>query len=405
MKKIALINSVCGYGSTGNIVIDLCNKIDKSNMQGHIFYGFHKTNYKSATKFSSDIYVKLNILKTRLFGKHSFYSKFATKKLIRLLKEYNPDLIHINQVHGHYLNIPILFNYIEKENIPIVWTMHDCWPITGHCAHFEYINCEKWKKGCYDCPQLLSYPVSLIFDRSKVNWKDKNKYFNKPNNMNIICPSEWLASIIKQSFLNSYPIKTINNGIDLTIYKPVNIDKLRKEFGLEDEFIVLGTRGKWFDPINKKHTLELISKMPDDIRIVLLGVKKSEINNLPNNLIGVPYTSDKKLLSKYFSLADVFINLTLEDTFPTINIESLACGTPIVTFDSGGSPEIIDKKTGVVVDKGNFEKVLSAINKIKNSDVNYKTNCRERAEKLYRNTECYNKYIRLYTELMSNSSK
>jgi len=199
MIKIAQINSVCGHGSTGRTTRDLADRINMADMDCRIFYGVKDCNYENSYKFISFFGVKLHILQTRLLGKHAFYSRLATKRLVRKLKEYKPDAIRLDQVHGHYLNIPILFDYFSKSKIPVVWTMNDCWAVTGHCAHFEKVGCEKWKTGCFECPQLHEYPISLIFDRSKESWRDKNIYFNKPENITFVCPSKWIESVLRQS--------------------------------------------------------------------------------------------------------------------------------------------------------------------------------------------------------------
>ena len=178
MKKLIQINSVCGHSSTGRTTLDLAYMAESQGFDSYVFYGLRGTDYSNGIRFNSEWDVKTHILKTRFLGKHAFYSRRATQKLIKLLKNVQPDIIRLGQIHGHYLNVPILFDYLAESGIPVIWTLHDCWAMTGHCAHFTSIKCEKWKTGCFKCPQLKAYPKSLIFDRSKESWRDKKFFFN-----------------------------------------------------------------------------------------------------------------------------------------------------------------------------------------------------------------------------------
>lgn len=394
--KIVQINSCYGVGSTGKIAEGISKILTENNVENYIFYATGKSA-ENAFKMESKLYMKFNILKTRLFGKHGFYSQFATLKMLKKLDRINPDVIHLHNIHGHYVNIKMLFNYIKKNNIKVVWTLHDCWAFTGHCAHFDYSGCNKWKTGCNNCASLKDYPVSWFFDRSKSSYNDKKKLFTGVKDLTIVTPSEWLGNLVRQSFLKDYPVKVINNGIDLESFKPTDSD-FRKQNKLEDKFVIMGIA---FDIVGKKGGKYLveISKRLKNCYVVIVGLGKNE--NLPQNVITIPRTNSKEELAKIYSMADVFVNPTLEDTFPTVNLEALACGTPIVTFDTGGSPESVDEKVGCVAEKYNLDDLIEKILEIKNNTKEvYKENCINKATKFYNESEKFKEYLFMYNKNM-----
>ena len=271
IKKVAQINSVCGNSSTGRTTYDLAVTFKRAGLESRVYYGVRSTDYSDAVRFTNTFEVKLHVLKTRLLGKHAFYSKIATKRLVKLLKEFNPDVIRLGQVHGHYLNVPVLFKYFNECKVPVVWTLHDCWSMTGHCAHFSHVKCDKWKTGCYHCPQKKSYPKSLIFDRSKAGWRDKNKFFNLPRNITLVAPSQFIADVAAESFLHNHKIVTIYNGVDTDIFKPTDNMERTENLGIaSDAFVVLGMAGKWFLDQNKARAQSIIEALKD-VTFVLIG--------------------------------------------------------------------------------------------------------------------------------------
>lgn len=393
--KVVQINSCFGNGSTGKIAEGVMNVLDEKNIENYAFYGAGNSENKKAFKMNGKLYLKFNILKTRLFGKHGFYSHFATFRMIKKLKKTTPDVIHLHNIHGHYINVKMLFKYIKKNNIKTIWTLHDCWSFTGHCSHFDYCGCEKWKKGCFNCPEKLSYPVSWIFDRSKTLYKEKKKAFCGVEDLTIVTPSIWLKDLVKQSFLKDYPVKVINNGIDLNAFKPVETD-IRKEYNIENDFVVMGIAFALNNRKGGKYIVDVATKMPN-IKFVIVGLKTEE--ELPENVIVLPKTNSKEELAKIYSMADVFLNPTLEDNFPTVNLEALACGTPVITFETGGSPESVSEDVGIVVQKGNVDELCNAIIGIKIKTKEYYTkNCVEKAKKMYDEKEKFLEYIRIYGE-------
>lgn len=393
--KVVQINSCFGNGSTGKIAEGIMNVLDEKNIENYAFYGAGTSKNKKAFKMNGKLYLKFNILKTRLFGKNGFYSHFATFRMIKKLKKITPDVIHLHNIHGHYINVKMLFKYIKKNNIKTIWTLHDCWSFTGHCAYFDALNCNKWKLGCERCIGKKTYPVSWIFDRSKTLYKEKKKAFCGVEDLTIVTPSIWLKDLVKQSFLKDYPVKVINNGIDLNAFKPVDSD-IRKEYNIENDFVVMGISFTLNDRKGGKYIVDVATKMPN-IKFVIVGLKTEE--KLPENVIVLPKTNSKEEMAKIYSTADVFLNPTLEDNFPTVNLEALACGTPVITFETGGSPESVSEDVGIVVQKGNVDELCNAILGVKIKTKEYYTkNCVEKAKKMYDEKEKFLEYIRIYGE-------
>ena len=392
--KIVQINGVCGQGSTGRIAQSISEVASENSIENYIFYGIGTSEYPLAERIESNLYLKLNILKTRIFGKHGFYSQTATRRLLKRLDEIDPDIIHLHNIHGHYLNVKLLFNYIKKHNIKTIWTLHDCWAYTGHCAYYDFAKCDKWVTGCYNCSQKHAYPTSMIFDRSKSVYTQKKELFTGVNDLILVTPSEWLANDVRRSFLKDYPVKVINNGIDLKRFA-VRDTSLKEKLGLSDKKIILGICFELYDRKGGKYLVALSKLLQPDEHIVILGLQTQE--KLPENITVLPKTNSVEELAEIYSMADVFANTTLEDNFPTVNIESLACGTPIVTFDTGGSAEIIDETTGYKVEKGDVEAMYQKIKLILEKDRNiYRESCRNRAENLYSEKDKFNEYIELY---------
>ncbi len=398
MKKLALINSVCGFSSTGRITLDIAQLAEKQGFSPYVFYGLRKTAYKNAVRFNTDLDVKLHVLKTRLLGKHAFYSKGATKRLIKRLISFNPDVILLGQVHGHYINIPVLFSYLAESNVPVIWTLHDCWAMTGHCAHFNYVKCDKWKTGCSHCPQLREYPISLIFDRSRESWRDKKYYFQLPKNMKIVCPSDWLAELAGESFLNVHPITRIYNSVDTTIFKPRGNIKSRKKYGIsEDKFIILGMANKWFDKRNFEKSQYIINNLNDDMVICLIGAQKKYIKFFNNRVVPISYINDIQDLADAYSMCDVFVNLSYEDSFGNVNAEAMACGTPVIGYDATAIPEVVGD-CGVILETASTgENILDAIHTLRLADINALSKKGvTRVNKFFGNKKNYQQYIDLF---------
>lgn len=403
--KIIQINSVYGYGSTGTIVKLISNEIKAFGGESYIACQSGVGLDENCFIINTKIGLKYNILKTRLFGNHGFHNKAATKKLLKWIDKIGPDIIHLQNIHGHYVNVELLFNYISKNNVKVIWTLHDCWPFTGHCAHFALGQCEKWKTGCFKCENLQSYPTTYILDTSKSCWKKKKEVFNQipKKNMAFASTSDWVKGIQQKSFLSTYDCVTINNGIDLEIFYP-NFDReLRADVCSEEDFLVFGFANKWLLDANAETVTFLDKALPRNIKILLIGTATLPEGLSKERFKALPFINDAELLAKYYSISDVFVNLTHEDTFPTVNIESLACGTPVITNAVCGSAEIIDKNTGFAVEENDNDTLLKAIMEVyHNGKSVYSPKCVERARTCYDKKHNYKKYIDLYGRVINS---
>ena len=390
--KIVQINSVCGVGSTGRIAIDVRNVLNKHNIENYIFYGYGKSGLEKCERYSNILEVKFHIAVTRFFGYHGFASIIATKRLISRLEEIKPDIIHLHNIHGFHINIRMLFNYIKGKNLKVIWTLHDCWSFTGHCAYFDYSGCEYWKTGCRNCRNLGDYPISYFFDRSRQQFNKKKEIFTGVSDLTVVTPSEWLSNLVKQSFLKNYPVKVINNGTDLETFKPTKSD-LKDKLKINGKFIVLGICFVLEDRKGGRYLIELANKLDDRFHMVILGLKTDY--QLPDNITLIGKTTSTNELSEIYSMADIFINPTLEDNFPTVNLESLACGTPVITFNTGGSIEAVDEKTGIIVEKGDIDGIYNAVIKLYENNLD-SDDCVNRAREKYNKFDRYNDYFELY---------
>ena len=303
--------------------------------------------------------VYMHALYTRISGKTGFASKKDTKKLLNWIDKINPDVILLHNLHGYYINIEMLFNYFKThKNIRIIWTLHDCWAFTGQCPHFEYVNCDKWETCCYNCPQINRYPKTFK-DNSTFNYKKKKELFSNLK-IDIITPSEWLANLVKKSFLKDNHVEVINNGINTEVFKKVNNDEFRKKYNLENKKILLGVSSDWTDRKGLNDFINLSKLLTNKYKIVLVGLTKKQIKKLPSNILGISKTSNVLELREIYSTADLFLNLTHEDNYPTVNLEAQACATPVVTYDTGGSKETILSGNGCLI---NFNELVKNIDK------------------------------------------
>ena len=351
--------------------------------------------------FSSLPESALHIFLGRFTGLHGLFSNLGTLGLLRRLDKLRPDVIHLHNLHGSYLNFPLLFRYIKKHRIPVVWTLHDCWAFTGHCPHFTMAGCTRWQSGCHDCPQLRSYPKSYV-DRSRFMWGLKRKCFTGVEKLTIVTPSEWLAGLVKQSFLKDYPVTVINNGIDLNIFRPVE-SSFRRDRGIgPHEYMLLGVAFGWGEQKGLDVFIRLARQLPEKYRIVLVGTDETVDKKLPENIISIHRTGSQQELAEIYSAADLFVNPTREDTYPTVNMEALACGTPVITFNTGGSPEIIDGSCGCVVDCDDVEGMMETIVCLGENKLSFSSSaCLLRASGLS-NAKCYKKYLDLYNSVSKN---
>lgn len=403
MKVLQINTTYYNGGSTGRITYDLKSIGEECGIEMYVAYGYEyvPTYDMNTFKMESIAELKWNILKTRLFAHHGFYNVAQTKRLLGFIAKIKPDIIHLHNIHNHYVNVEMLFNYIKKHDIPVVWTLHDCWAFTGWCAYFDYIGCEKWKIHCRDCPSRRDYPYSWFIDRSYENFDDKRKCFCGVNKLILVTPSKWLAQLTRDSFLRDYPVKVINNGVDTNVFKPVDTTEIIKKYGLTGKKVVLAMANQ----MNRRKGVEYLLKIPnyldDNEVLVMVGLTKEALPTLPpQKCIGILRTTDVNELAALYSMASVFVIPTLEDNFPTTNIEALSCGTPVITFETGGSIESLDPSVGEIIPKGSMSELVAAVRKfLKGDKVLYTAACRAKAEKLYNKRTQYKLYLSLYNEI------
>lgn len=398
--KILQINASINSGSTGRIAEDIGSVLIDNGHESYIAYGRNNRESRSTKiKIGNQLNVIIHYFESLLFDRHGFSSRIATYFFLRKIAKINPDVIGLHNIHGYYINIEMLFNYIKKKNIPVVWTLFDCWAFTGHCSYFDNINCQKWTFQCEKCPKRKFYPKSLFIDNSKKNYIQKRNMFNGVKNLQIIVHSEWLNNITKKSFLSSYSTKLINSGVDLNIFKPTD-SEWKTSMNLKNKRIVLGCASIWDIRKGLNDFIQLAELLDENYQLVLVGLNKDQIKLIRNKIIGISRTENVHKLAELYSIADVFVNPTYLDNFPTTNLEALACGTPVVTYNTGGSPEAIDNETGIVVQQGNIIELKNAIESImKNDKQDLSIKCRRRAERFFDKQIKFKEYMAVFNEI------
>lgn len=404
MPKLLQISIEVNTGSVGRIAEQIGELAVSHGWESYITYARNNRPSSSHTiKIGTKWDVYLHGLMTRIFDNHALLSTRATRNLIKKIKAINPDIIQLHHIHGYFLNMKLLFDYLSEADIPVTWVFHDCWSMTGHCAYFTYVHCNKWKTGCYDCILKKNYPASLVFDRSKENYILKKQLFNSVKNLTIVPVSFWMESIVRQSYLKEHRIKVIQNGIDIDIFTPQrNTDVVRKKHNIGQRTMLLGVASTWERRKGLEDFKELQTKIDLNAVIVLVGLSRKQINKLPEGIVGISRTENVQQLAELYSAADAFLNLTWEDTFPTTNLEALACGTPVITYRTGGSVESVTPDTGFVVEQGDLNGVLQCVKRIREKGKKvYSENCRKRAENLYNKKDRFEEYMQLYSELLN----
>lgn len=379
-------------------MVDIYHTLEKNGDEGLLAYGRRSApEGVKAFRFGSDVDMGLHVLSTFFKGEHGFASGGQTKRLIEKIREWNPDVIHLQNIHGFVLQVELLFAYLKEAGKPVVWTLHDCWAYTGHCAFYDYTSCENWKTGCAGCKEYRrTYPYALFKDNTVNNYERKRIAFTGVSNLTIVVPSKWLAGEVKKSFLKDYPVQVIPNGIDRKNFRPMD-EGLRDRLNLGGKFVILGVANVWERRKGLSYFLELAGRLPQECQMILIGLSKKQMKEIPENIIGLERTSNAKELAEYYSMADVFVNATLEDNFPTTNLEALSCGTPVITFDTGGSPESLNESCGRVVPKGDMDALLKAV-LLEKDEPKKKEDCLKQAEQ-YEKYDRFQEYVELYHRL------
>lgn len=395
MPTLLQINTGANWGSTGTIAEQIGELSMNSGWDSFIAYGRNANPSKShLIKIGTTRDVYEHALYSRITGRHGLASSGPTRKIIEHIDRIKPDIVHLHNIHGYYINYKLLFEYLNKGNTPIVWTLHDCWSFTGHCAHFVEINCEKWKTHCRSCPIVRDYPCAY-YDRSYSNFELKRELFSYNKNLHIIPVSQWLAGFVRQSFLKSNDIRVFHNGIDLSLFHPQNTS-------ISNKFLIIGVSSIWnrakglYDFYNLRRLLDAAR-----YDIMLVGLSERQIKDLPDGIIGIKRTNSMQELAMLYSAADVFVNPTYADTFPTTNLEALACGIPVVTYRTGGSPEAVTPETGIVVEQGDIAGLSNAIQAIEGKRKGFfRDICRAHAEESFDKWKCFHRYIDLYNTIL-----
>lgn len=389
--KVLQINSVCGVGSTGRIATDIYEILKSQGHDCKVVYGRGSANnipINDTYRIGNDCDVNFHAMMTRITDKTGFYSRKSTTKLIEYIKEYNPDVIHLHNIHGYYINVEILFNYLKECGKKIIWTLHDCWSLTGHCSYFDFIGCNKWENQCEACPQKNEYPASYGIDNSTWNFNNKKQLFCGVPNMTIVTPSDWLKNIVEESFLKDYIVERIYNGVDLQKFNIKNLTDT------QEGYIILGVASIWDKRKGFDDYIKLANMLPEDYKVMLVGLSEKQIAKLPSNIIGIKKTDSIEELAELYEQANIFVNCTYEETLGLVNIEALACGTPVITYNTGGSPECIDESCGIVVDKGNIGQMKETIINLCNAHC-MQQSCIKRS-RVFDKWDRYNDYIRIY---------
>ena len=351
--KYLFINSVAGVGSTGRIAAETCRELMGQGHECLLAYGRTAGNCQDVPllRIGTDRDVKIHGACSRIFDNQGFCSRKATKKFVEEIKKYDPDVIWLHNLHGYYLNLPILFEYLHKCGKKILWTLHDCWAMTGHCAYYDYVQCDRWKTGCHDCPQKKNYPASLVFDRSRGNYALKKELFTGIPNLTLITPSKWLAGRVGQGFLKEYPVEVVYNSVNTSIFRPKPSD-FRQKHGLLNRKVVLGVANIWEERKGLKDFVALADLLDDRFQIVLVGLTAEQSADLPAKILSLPRTDSMEQLAEIYSAADVYVSPSVEETFGMTVLEAHCCGTPAIVYEDTACEEVVDQFGGVAVPRG-----------------------------------------------------
>lgn len=404
MKKLLQINPVLRQNtSTGRIMQEIGELAARHGWKTYMAYSKGRDGIQECQSEIVPVGNKWSTLwhgvETRLFDRHGLASKGATRQFVKRVEEIQPDVVHIHNIHGYFLNYPILFDYLAGSGVPVIWTVHDCWLYTGHCYYYSFARCDRWKTGCHDCPQKKEFPASWLFDRSRRNFADKQEAFTRlgKDQLTIVPVSEWIKGEMQQSFLKEYPFQVIHNGINTEVFQVYDAGEVRRRYQLEGKRIFLGVASIWSREKGLYDFIQMADMLNEEEVIVLVGVKPEERKLLPGNVVGIARTENIRQLAELYAAAEAFVNPTWQDNYPTVNLEAIACGTPVVTYRTGGSVEAVTVETGCIVEQGDVRGLLEAARAIaRRGKAFYQAPCREYALKHFRKEDRYLDYLDLY---------
>lgn len=397
------INVEANYGSTGKIAEALGQMVQQKGGKAYLAHG---RNYRDSAletyKVGSLWSHALHLLISRIFDGQGRGSYWATKKLVSHLKRIKPDIIHLHNLHGYYLNYKVLFKYLKDFKGSIVWTLHDCWALTGHCTHYEHIGCEKWKTNCSACPQTKKYPSSLWLDNSYNNHKDKKRSFSMPSKLHIVTVSHWLEKQVKQSYLSDLNSRTIHNGLNTLVFNKKIVNNPRATYQMENSFLILGVASVWDTNKGLSDFIALSKKLKKTDKIVLIGLSKAQIRQLPDEIIGLERTDSLETLIAWYTTADVYFNASYEESFGMTTIEAMACGTPVIVYDATACSEPVTDKVGYRVKKRDINGIKKAIETIRiRKSSSFETDCRNHVLQNFDMKDRLNDYFLLYEKLVA----
>lgn len=411
MKKLLQINPVLRTNtSTGRIMQEIGELAIQNGWESYIAYSYGRDGVKPCHSKQIPVGNKWDValhgVVTRLFDAHGLMSQVATQKLVDQIQKIKPDVIHIHNIHGYFLNYQILFDFLSQNDIPVIWTVHDCWLYTGHCYCYTFIGCNKWQTGCGHCPQQRKFPASWLTDRSRQNFIDKKEAFTSvpTDRLTIVPVSEWIKGEMKKSFFKDYPFQVIHNGINTEVFKLSETEEVKSKYGLKGKHILLGVAALWHPEKGVADFLQLASMLHEDEVIVMIGVDEKLQKRLPHNVVGIKRTENIRQMAELYSAATAFVNPTWQDNYPTVNLEAIACGTPVVTYRTGGSVEAVTPETGFIVERGDVDGLLQAVRIIEQrGKASYIEPCRNYALAHFKKEDRYADYIRLYNKLAAST--
>ena len=406
MKKLLQINPVVRENtSTGKIMRELGELAQAAGWESYIAYSRARDGVPQHSSKLIPVGSKFDLLvhwlATRLFDAHGLASRRATWQLIRRIGEIDPDVVHIHNVHGYFLNYPLLLDYLAERGKPVVWTVHDCWLFTGHCYHYAAAGCDKWQTQCHDCPQKLAFPTSWLMDRSRRNFEAKRQALTALPDFTLVTVSDWMRREVGKSFLRDVPCRVIHNGIDLNTFQPRPDAEVRQRYNISTEHYVLAVASIWLPQKGLPDLVRLAGMLTPDEGLVMVGrISEEQKAAFPAGVIFIPRTEDAGALAALYSGALALMNPTWQDNYPTVNLEAIACGTPVVTFRTGGSVESVTPETGFVVEQGDVEGMSASLKAIRSlGKEHYQEICRAYALQHFDRKACFQDYIHLYESL------
>lgn len=398
--KVLQINATYGYGSTGLIMRDIGDALNSSGNEAYFAYQSSKAPVENGYRIGNTVDWKAHALLCRVLGKQGYYSKTATRKFLKHLDELAPDVVHLHNLHSNYINLNMLLKHLGEKDIPTVITMHDCWYFTGKCFHYVDAGCDRFIVGCGNCPKRKAPPASLFFDNTAKVFEDRRRYLSNIPRLKIVGCGYWICGEAKKGFMRDFDVVTVRNGVDTDIFKPRDGQVLKKAYGFEGKFVIMGMANKWLLPSNSEVLERTVSSLDGDSRLLLAGCTEAQTEFLKafgDKVVSVGFVSDRERLAEYYAMSDVFVNVTHADTLPTVNMESICCGTPVVTYDSCGSPELVLDGCGYVVAENDVEEIIKKIELVRREG---SVDCAEIGKRSFDKNLCYKGYIDVYREII-----